>query len=385
MTDIILHKSEQYIKEDIDYYSSDIRDKHGMIKPDANIVSLTLNSKKFSSEFKKNEVNSVFFPFKKYSFYRVYIGLSFPLFANNWGAVFLRYLMYLVNKDGYVVLPVYAERQGIEKNYWSRTSLEDIFRSRMKWWGMSNIWAENDGVMSMRIGKKEPPKKNSSLNYLLDEYFEDVKRDGIKDEANFFNILSKNISNATFSAIVEKIIIDYFGRKQPINFCEIEGDGLLATEILQSDYINIRKASLFTNNIEVDHDCAKYLSKEFKNKFNIVASNDNAIRFNEDYDVITMINILKKKNVNDRKHYVNESIKNLNKNGVLILYDKDIESFDNNLRSTLNDYEISQYSSIVGTKLDIKKDIPHYSDLILKELKNENQSRENVINVIQKK
>ena len=53
------------------------------------------------------------YPFKKHSFHRIYIGLSFPLFANNWCAVFIRYLMYLVDKNGYVVLPVYAERQGV--------------------------------------------------------------------------------------------------------------------------------------------------------------------------------------------------------------------------------------------------------------------------------
>ena len=33
MTDILIHKSSAYIKEDRDYYCSDIRDKHGMIKP----------------------------------------------------------------------------------------------------------------------------------------------------------------------------------------------------------------------------------------------------------------------------------------------------------------------------------------------------------------
>ena len=35
--------------------------------------------------------------------------------------------------------------------------------------GINNVWAENDGVMSMRIGKKFPEKLNSTLNYYLDE------------------------------------------------------------------------------------------------------------------------------------------------------------------------------------------------------------------------
>ena len=385
MTDIILHKSEQYVEEDLNYYCSDIRDKHGMIKPDENMISLTLNSKKFTDKIKGDEIASALYPFKKHSFHRIYIGLSFPLFANNWGAVFIRYLMYLVDKNGYVVLPVYAERQGVEKNYWSRTSLEDIFRSRMKWWGMSNIWAENDGVMSIRIGKKEPPKKNSSLNYLFDKYFEKLKQEGVKDQASLYNIVSKNISNATFSAIIEKIIIDYFGRKKAKTFCEIEGDGLLAAEILQSDYINITKASIFTKDIEGNRDCKKYLSQGFQKELNIVASNSEIIKLNEDYDVITMINVLNKKDDNEKKPYLNEVIQRLKKDGLLIIFNEAQESPDEALKLIPRDYEYTQYSSIVGTKLDIHKNIPHYSDLIMAELKNENQSRKNVINVFQKK
>ena len=42
MTDILIHKSSAYIKEDKDYYCSDIRDKHGMIKPDDNLLGLKL-------------------------------------------------------------------------------------------------------------------------------------------------------------------------------------------------------------------------------------------------------------------------------------------------------------------------------------------------------
>ena len=77
--------------------------------------------------------------------------------------------MYIIKKDGAVIFPVYAERQGVEKNYWSRSILEVAFQSRQKWWGMSNIWAENDGVMSMRIGKKEPKVRNSTFTYFIDK------------------------------------------------------------------------------------------------------------------------------------------------------------------------------------------------------------------------
>ena len=41
--ELIFHKSEKYIDEDIFYYISDQRDKHSMIKPKKeNLVSMTV-------------------------------------------------------------------------------------------------------------------------------------------------------------------------------------------------------------------------------------------------------------------------------------------------------------------------------------------------------
>ena len=37
--DVIFHKSKKYISEDIDYYMSEQRDMHSMIKPDNNLIS----------------------------------------------------------------------------------------------------------------------------------------------------------------------------------------------------------------------------------------------------------------------------------------------------------------------------------------------------------
>ena len=98
-----------------------------------------------------------------------------------------------------------------------------------------------------------------------------------------------------------------------------------------------------------------------------------------------MINVLNKKNDNEKKPYLNEVIQRLKKDGLLIIFNEAQESPDEALKLIPRDYEYTQYSSIVGTKLDIHKNIPHYSDLIMTELKNENQSRKNVINVFQKK
>ena len=81
---------------------------------------------------------------------RIFIGISFPLFSNNWGAAFLRHLLGLIKPNGAVILPVYPEVQARDQGLWCRSSLENIFRSRSRYIGISNIWAENDGVMSMR-------------------------------------------------------------------------------------------------------------------------------------------------------------------------------------------------------------------------------------------
>ena len=386
MIDIILHKSKKYIKEDIDYYCSDIRDKHEMIKPNDNLISLTCDSNIFHSNPSNNEICSIYYPFERGVFHRIYIGISFPLFANNWGATFLRHLMYLVDKDGAVILPVYAERQGVEKNYWSRSSLESIFQSRQKWWGMSNIWAENDGVMSMRIGKKQPPKKNSALTHLLNENIEQIK------DSNSIDVIANNVNNqhqnGTLSAIVEQIILNYYGRSKAVTFCEINGNGLLAIETMMSDYIKISQSTAIINEKHNINDFKKYLSNGFDKKFKVTKCENGNLNLDQNFDIITMINILDKKSDSEKKSCVNDTFNKLNKNGILILQDNgssNVETFNKITASIINSSVHSQYSSIVATKLNTNINIPHYSDIIFEELKNENISRNNVINIFQKK
>ena len=378
MTNILIHKSAKYIDEDLDYYCSDTRDKHNMIKPQGDIISLTCDSKVFRSSPTNNEISSVYYPFAKGSFHRIYLGISFPLFANNWGASFLRHLMYLVDSDGSVILPVYAERQGVEKNYWSRSSLEVMFQSRQKWWGMSNIWAENDGVMSMRIGKKQPPKKNSSLNYFLENSSD--RNIDIQD-------VSKHHSNGIISAIIEQIIINYFGRTKAVTFCDIGGGGLLSSEILMSDYINVTHSTeIISEDFDINN-VKKYLPNNLKNKLSINSYKSNQIEFNGQYNVISMINILNDIAGKEKINLIIKAFNGLNNNGVLIIQDKSFNNtkFTEDLFSSLpNTFEHSQYSSIVATKHNKKINIAHYSDIILNELKSENSTRNDVINILEK-
>ncbi len=379
MKEILIHKSEYYIEEDRDYYYSDTRDKHGMIQPSDDMVSVTCDSKIFKHNPTNDEICSIYYPFEKGSFHRIYIGISFPLFANNWGASFLRHLMYLIEPDGGVILPVYAERQGVEKNYWSRSSLEVIFQSRQKWWGMSNIWAENDGVMSMRIGKKQPPKKNSSLNYFLENMSSSDPKIGD---------VIKHHANGVISAIVEQIIINYFGRTKAVSFCDMGGDGLLSSEILMSDYINVTQSTEIISEVVDINDIKKYLPNNLKNKLNINSYQDNQIEFNVHYDAISMINIFRETSDKDKIDFIIKAFNGLNNNGVLIIKDESFNdaNFMQDLLSSLpNKSEHKQYSSIVATEHNEKVNIAHYSDIIFNELRSENGTRDNVINVLQKK
>ena len=72
----------------------------------------------------------------------------------------------------------------------------------------------------------------------------------------------------------------------------------------------------------------------------------------------------------------------------MVIKDKSFNNikFTQDLFNNLSDnLEHSQYSSIVATKHNEKKNIAHYSDIIFNELKSENSTRNDVINVLQKK
>jgi hypothetical protein len=355
-----------------------------MIQPSDDMVSVTCDSKIFKSNPTNDEICSIYYPFEKKLFHRIYLGISFPLFANNWGAAFLRHLMYLIEPDGGVILPVYAERQGVEKNYWSRSSLEVIFQSRQKWWGMSNIWAENDGVMSMRIGKKQPPKKNSTLNYFL----ENMNKNQINESPdNHYKNLSEQHDNGINSAIIEQVIINTYGRKKPISLCNIHGDSLLSSELLMSDYINIQQATQVVNDDQNIKDFNKYLVQGFDSKLKVISHSEEFLNLHTSFDVICMINIFENEDDNKKLEFIKSAFSKLNKEGCLIIKDTifNDEEFINKIKSELDGADHGQYSSIVATKHNKNTNIAHYSDIIFSELQLENEKRNDTFNILQKK
>ena len=369
--ELIFHKSEKYIDEDIFYYISDQRDKHSMIKPKKeNLISMTVESDylKFPS---KGEVNNAFYPFEKNSIDKIYIGLSFPLFSNNWAASYLRYLLKIIKKDGAIILPVYPEEQASEKGMWSRSFLENIFTSRTGWTGTNNVWAENDGVMSMRIGKTFPKKINSTLNYYLEESGNQSYRTQLSDNNNTDSLkLIKNIwAISRISQIIEKIIQDAFENKKII-YCDVGKSPSLPFEVSVSNYINVKKTIISTENSQSYEDLNNYFSYRVDSEYIKLNDRDIVSVGNLNPDVISII--YNKDNVS-----ILEKVIKCSPNSIVIVYgDLDISN------DSYKNYSIEMYSSIVATRLDEGKIINHYSDAIEKEINQESVANTSKIYVL---
>lgn len=401
MTDLVFHKAEKYIEEDLEYYFSGERDIHSQVKPGQNIYSFTPDSAHLNIDFNDGKIGNLFFPFAPGSLDRVYIGISFPLFANNWGTAFLRHLMTLVKPDGCVVLPVYPEMQASEKNFWARSILENIFISRSRWKGMSNIWAENDGVMSMRIGRKDPPEIASTANYLLRESSQAVLRHAFKSDEDshnpdhaFLELHRDHWKTMPESAVIEVIIRDHFGRKNEVAICtlgESDNNTLLATELVLSDYIKVGHASSqhIANSapIHAPEDMIAYNGRQLQQKLTVNTGLTETLADKDKYNVITVIDSLAAVATDERSSLISSAWQKLETGGLLIIR----ESSANN-GITPSDIEglvkqlgqVKHYSSIVASEIKTGVEISHYSLLIEQELRDEQASKEGVFWIVQK-
>ena len=364
MTDLILHKHEKYITEDLSYYFSGKRDINNQIQPSQDIYSLTLNSQHFNIDYNDGKVGNLFFPIPAFSVDRIYLGISFPLFANNWGSSFLRYLLTRIKPNGCIILPVYPEMQAAEKNLWSRSILEDAFLSRSRWKGTSNIWAENDGVMSIRVGRKWPAMTRSTAKYLFAQGTNIIVRNSLKNSSvstseSLFKLGNIYWNNANNAAILETIIHKHFGRKQAVSLCDLgDSNGLAAIECLLSDYINIKQAVCFTTENEdlLDY---KLLLNSFhhqihKRYFPINDSKHHTLQYSSSVDVIYLIDCFSTNN--SQKYNVDlllQSWQKVTVGGLLII--KDEQGINDNIKSLLISFgTIDYYSSIVASKNCLK-------------------------------
>lgn len=256
--DIALHRSAPDIEEDLEYYFSEQRDKHNQIRPSDDIRSFAADSPNFTADPGEGEIGNVFHPFEPFSLDRIFIGISFPLFSNNWGAAFLRHLLGLIKPEGGVILPVYPEIQARDQGLWCRSSLENIFRSRSRFIGTSNIWAENDGVMSMRVGRRWPPVIPSTARWLfeglprlamtwaLEKDAEAVRHIWQFETERFWRI-------GRYHAVIEQIIRNQYGPRRPVRLAATGEDAdLIALECLYSPYTRVTRADVYGSNLSPD-------------------------------------------------------------------------------------------------------------------------------------
>ena len=391
MTDLIFHRAEKYIKEDLDYYFAGDRDIHSQVKPGQNIYSFTPESAHLEIDYQDGKIGQLFYPFAPATVERIYIGISFPLFANSWGAAFLRHLMTLVKPKGCVVLPVYPEIQAAEKNFWSRSILENIFISRSRWKGMSNIWAENDGVMSMRIGRRMPPEINSNANYLLRQGSQSSIERHIYQQQNshvvddFLSLHQSHWHMMQKTAIIERIIQDTFGRKSAVNITHL-GDvdnAYLATELILSPYVNIEQANAdYPESSRETENLIAYHQRQLHGKLRLLS--DRVLP--QQQHVITAINYFSEVEQTQQEQSLQQLWQQLTDNGLLIVHECGPNTLSvERIKKLLSQFgEPMYYSSLVASQHHPDEVISHYSSLIEEELAEENATQQQVFWVLQK-
>jgi len=396
MTDLIIHKHEKYITEDLNYYFSGKRDINNQIKPNETIYSLTANSQHFDIVFNDGKEGSLFFPFPAFSIDRIYIGISFPLFANNWGTSFLRYLLTLIKSTGCIILPVYPEMQAAEKNLWSRSILENLFLNRSRWKGTSNIWAENDGVMSMRVGRRWPAITRSTAKYFFAQGANIVLRNSMQKSSiktsnseSLFQLGKAYWNNSNNTAIVEKIIQDYFGRKQAVSLCDIgNSNGLLGIECLLSNYIKVSQAVCFNTQSQALLDTNSLVNSfyhEIHDRYIAVNNSEvDTLNYLPEYNIVCLIDCLAGAASKIKMdQLVLKAWQRVKTGGILVI--KDDQKHVNEISSIIQSFgTLNYYSSIVASKIIQGEVISHYSNAIEQELEVENRDKNKAFRVIQK-
>lgn len=402
MNQVVLHLGEQYIEEDLEYYFSGERDKNNQVRPDEKIYSMTPFSEHIEMDFSDGKVGNFFYPVLPDALERIYIGISVSLFANHWGASFLLQLLKHLKPGGSVVLPVYPEGQAHEKDFWSRSFLENIFLSRERWTGFSNITAENDGVMSMRVGRKWPAPMPSSAewffkersNLLLASLQHDYTGSDIKShlKQKFTPLCEMVWREYAISAVVERIIKDYISKKKDVRLVNVGQDyGLLANDVLLSQFVNVNKAMTYhLGNVD------DRLEKSIATYFSAHTLDDHSIHYVSQCQNVTLENSADVILVNQqflhssRENYqqlLGKLFDKLTTNGVLIVYE-DLSSKSSDVQ-TLDDMlaamgQVILHSAIATRTIEPSVEISQYSLAVEENLRQEKLKRENVFRVIQK-
>lgn len=375
--DIALHRSASDIEEDLEYYFSEQRDKHNQIRPSDDIRSFTTDSPNFTEDSGEGGTGNVFHPFAPFSLDRIFIGISFPLFSNNWGAAFLRHLLGLIKPKGAVILPVYPEVQARDQGLWCRSSLENIFRSRSRYIGISNIWAENDGVMSMRIGRRWPPVIPSTARWLFEQTPRRAVALGLEDNVEAIQKFWQSEVQRFWRlgrhhAIIEQIIRNQYGPRRPVRMAAIGEDaGLIALECLYSPYTRVTQANVHGS--KESPDTLQALDQACSTR------EHGPLECPESSETESLCDVLC---VTDSAALdPDAAVRQLSEGGTLILTPECAAS-NPELGSGFNEPEY--YSDIVAQRLHSSIPIYHYSERIEEEIAQQTESHQNAFMVLSK-
>lgn len=401
MSQVVLHLGEQYIEEDLEYYFSGERDKNNQVRPDKSIYSMTPFSEHIEMDFNDGKVGNFFYPILPEALDRIYIGISVSMFANHWGASFILELLKHLKPGGSIIVPVYPEGQAAEKDFWSRSFLENLFLSRERWTGFSNITAENDGVMSIRVGRKWPTPMPSSIEWFFKERsnlllasLQSANTTGdIKQYIKHaFIPLCKTIWNEyAASAVTERVISQYVGKKQPSRMLHIGSDyGLLGNDVILSPLVNLQNAHSWHIG-ERDNELAKSISNYFsahtEDKHRMSYANMADVSFDEPYNVVVISDLYSKLGAEQYQQLLNDAWSHLDAKGVLMVHEDmtEIDAETANLDKMVSMIGRVTYHSVIAARnIEPSVEISQYSLAVEENLRQEKLTKQNVFRVVEK-
>lgn len=401
MSQVVLHLGEQYIEEDLEYYFSGERDKNNQVRPDRSIYSMTPFSQHIEMDFADGKVGNFFYPLLPEAVDRIYIGISVSMFANHWGASFILELLKNLKPGGSIIVPVYPEGQAAEKDFWSRSFLENIFLSRERWTGFSNITAENDGVMSIRVGRKWPEPMPSSIEWFFKErsnlLLASLQAGTTGGDINThikqaFIPLCKTIwDEYAASAVTERIISQYLGKKQQSAMLHVGADyGMLANDVILSSLVNVQSAHSWHIG-EVDNDIANSISRYFsahtQDQHQMSYASIGEIDFEGSHNVIVVSSVYSKVGADQYKQLLQDAWSHLDNKGVLIVHEDMTENHTDiaNLDAMVAQIgPVLYHSAIAARSIEPAVEISQYSLAVEENLRQEKQTKQNVFRVVHK-